>query len=413
MKHATLRQLKVFESVARHLSFSRAAEELHLTQPAVSTQVGKLEEHAGNALFEQFRKKIYLTPAGAELLRQSRAIIQQFEQAEAAMAQFRGVRGGRLDVGVISAGDYFFPHLLVEFIGRHSGVTLNFTVHNREELLACIGDNLTDLAIMVRPPLDMDTVLTSVRKTKKAVVVHDSIAERDEIVEHRTKVGNENRRRAALDNNSIDRESQLEFLIAQHGLVSTDHVGHESEASLQPLRGLRDHRRIKADSNTDREPPAIAQAAEIHRRLIPVQKHRNRARRIQRNAQRSRDHVGGSAAEHSERRPLMGERTQDFHHRSIPAEREDGVVLVRVGFGEDSRVTRRFGRHCVARHSGILERFLGFRSTPRAAAGRGVHDQQDSLDSPRRELHRCRRAHAAASRTLRTCTARFSAVNGF
>lgn len=158
MKHATLRQLKVFEAVARHLSFSRAAEELHLTQPAVSTQIGKLEDHAGNALFEQFGKKIYLTAAGAELLQISRAIIQQFEQAEIAMAQFRGVRGGRLNVGVISAGDYFFPHLLVEFIGRHGGVTLNFTVHNREELLAHIAENLTDLAIMVRPPSDMDTV---------------------------------------------------------------------------------------------------------------------------------------------------------------------------------------------------------------------------------------------------------------
>ncbi|GAB2605367.1 LysR family transcriptional regulator [Ramlibacter solisilvae] len=158
MKHATLRQLKVFESVARHLSFSRAAEELHLTQPAVSTQIGKLEDHAGNALFEQFGKKVYLTAAGAELLQISRAIIQQFEQAEIAMAQFRGVRGGRLNVGVISAGDYFFPRLLVEFIGRHSGVTLNFTVHNREELLAHIAENLTDLAIMVRPPSDLDTL---------------------------------------------------------------------------------------------------------------------------------------------------------------------------------------------------------------------------------------------------------------
>ena len=68
MKHATLRQLKVFESVARLLSFSRAAEELHLTQPAVSTQIAKLEDHAGNALFEQFGKKIYLTAAGTELL---------------------------------------------------------------------------------------------------------------------------------------------------------------------------------------------------------------------------------------------------------------------------------------------------------------------------------------------------------
>jgi DNA-binding transcriptional LysR family regulator len=158
VKHATLRQLKVFEAVARHLSFSRAAEEMHLTQPAVSTQITKLEEHAGNALFEQFGKKVYLTAAGNELLHISRAIIQQFEQAEIAMAQFKGVRGGRLNVGVISAGDYFFPQLLVDFIGRHSGVTLNFTVHNREELLAHIEENLTDLAIMVRPPSDMDTV---------------------------------------------------------------------------------------------------------------------------------------------------------------------------------------------------------------------------------------------------------------
>jgi DNA-binding transcriptional LysR family regulator len=157
VKHATLRQLKVFEAVARHLSFSRAAEELHLTQPAVSTQIAKLEEHAGNALFEQFGKKIYLTAAGTELLEISRGIIQQFEHAEIAMAQFKGVRGGRLNVGVISAGDYFLPGLLVDFIGRNPGVTLNFTVHNREELLAHIEQNLTDLAIMVRPPSDLDT----------------------------------------------------------------------------------------------------------------------------------------------------------------------------------------------------------------------------------------------------------------
>jgi len=158
MKHATLRQLKVFEAVARHLSFSRAAEELHLTQPAVSTQVRKLEDHAGLALFEQFGKKIYLTPAGAELLDISRGIIQQFEVAESAMTQFKGVSGGKLNVAVISAGDYFFPRLLVEFIGRHQGVVLNFTVHNREGLLSHMAANLTDLAIMVRPPHDVDMV---------------------------------------------------------------------------------------------------------------------------------------------------------------------------------------------------------------------------------------------------------------
>jgi LysR family transcriptional regulator, low CO2-responsive transcriptional regulator len=157
MKNATLRQLKVFESVARHLSFSRAAEELHLTQPAVSTQVKKLEGHAGLPLFEQLGKKVHLTPAGVEMLHSSRAIIQQFKEVEEAMTQFKGVSGGKLNVTVISAGDYFFPRLLVEFARRHSGVTLNFGVCNREELLDQLAGNLTDLAIMVRPPLDMDT----------------------------------------------------------------------------------------------------------------------------------------------------------------------------------------------------------------------------------------------------------------
>jgi DNA-binding transcriptional LysR family regulator len=158
MRHATLRQLKVFESVARNLSFSRAAEELYLTQPAVSIQVKKLEEHAGLPLFEQLGKKIFLTPAGTEMLRSSRVIIQQFQETEEAMTHFKGISGGKLSVAVISAGDYFFPRLLVEFVRRHKGATLDFAVYNRQELLGRLADNLVDLAVMVRPPTDADTV---------------------------------------------------------------------------------------------------------------------------------------------------------------------------------------------------------------------------------------------------------------
>lgn len=156
MRNATLRQLKVFETVARHLSFSRAAEELHLTQPAVSTQVRQLEEHAGLPLFEQLGKKIYLTPAGTEMLHYSRAIIQQFHEVDEAMSQLKGVSGGKLNVAVISAGDYFFPRLLAEFTRRYAGVVLNLAVHNREELLHQLATNQTDLAVMVRPPHEMD-----------------------------------------------------------------------------------------------------------------------------------------------------------------------------------------------------------------------------------------------------------------
>jgi DNA-binding transcriptional LysR family regulator len=158
VRHATLRQLKVFEAVARHLSFSRAAEELHLTQPAVSIQVKQLESHAGLPLFEQLGKRIYLTPAGREVLRYARAIIQQFREAEEALAALKGVRGGELNVAVISAGDYFFPRLLAEFCRRHEAVRVRLAVHNREELLKRLAENATDLAVLLRPPEGEDVV---------------------------------------------------------------------------------------------------------------------------------------------------------------------------------------------------------------------------------------------------------------
>ena len=158
MRNATLRQLKVFEAVARHLSYSRAAEELHLTQPAVSAQVRSLQDHAGVPLFEQLGKKVYLTAAGHQMLESARAILERVQEAEDALAGFKGVQGGRLNVSVISAGDYFFPKLLVEFAGRHEGITLNFGVCNREELLEQLTANRTDLAVMARPPADPDMV---------------------------------------------------------------------------------------------------------------------------------------------------------------------------------------------------------------------------------------------------------------
>jgi LysR family transcriptional regulator, low CO2-responsive transcriptional regulator len=158
MKNVTLRQLKVFHTVARHLSFSRAAEELHLSQPAVSAQVKELEGHAGLALFERIGRKTYLTEPGAALLVHSHAVLQQLHDAEETLARMKGVAGGRLNVAVISAGDYFFPRLLAHFMRRHPGVTLNLTVHNREELLHRLAENMTDLAVMVRPPQGLDIV---------------------------------------------------------------------------------------------------------------------------------------------------------------------------------------------------------------------------------------------------------------
>jgi len=156
MKQVTLRQLRIFEAVARHMNFSRAADELHLSQPAVSTQVKELAGYVGLPLLERIGRKTYLTPAGEEMLHCARAITQRIKDAADAVAQLKGVTGGRLNVAVISAGDYFFPRLLAIFEAEHPGITLNLTVHNRESLLRELTDNLTDLAIMVRPPNDRE-----------------------------------------------------------------------------------------------------------------------------------------------------------------------------------------------------------------------------------------------------------------
>src|SRR3972149_9835491 len=100
MKNATFRQVKVFEAVARHLNYSRAAQELRMSQPGISNHVRQLEGHAGVPLFEQLGKKIYLTAAGHEMLRCSRAILQQIKEADETLAALRGIRGGRLNIAV-------------------------------------------------------------------------------------------------------------------------------------------------------------------------------------------------------------------------------------------------------------------------------------------------------------------------
>ena len=158
MKHVTLRQLKVFESVARHLSFSRAAEELHLTQPAISMQVKQLEEHAGLPLTEMIGKKVFLTQAGEEVARHARLIAQQLREAGDAIDALKGVRGGTLSIGVISTAKYFTPRLLAEFRRRQPGIELKLGVHNRETVLRKLTENEIDLAIMGQPPNDFPTV---------------------------------------------------------------------------------------------------------------------------------------------------------------------------------------------------------------------------------------------------------------
>jgi DNA-binding transcriptional LysR family regulator len=152
MKNATLRQLRVFESAARHLSLTRAAEELHLTPPAISIQIRQLEGHAHAELFERVGRGLKLTQAGEEVLARTREILGHIRGAEEAIAGLGSLEQGLLDVAVINAGDYFFPWLIAEFRQRHPGIRLRLSVGNREELLGRLAAHELDLAVMSHPP---------------------------------------------------------------------------------------------------------------------------------------------------------------------------------------------------------------------------------------------------------------------
>ena len=170
MRHATLRQLRVFEAAARHLHFGRAAQELHLTQPAVSIQLKQLEGQVGLPLFEQMGRRMHLTQAGEELLRHTRELLARFREAEAAIETLKGAGGGELHIAVTSTAQYFAPKLLAGFRRGHPEVKVKLDVSNRETVIRALAENVVDLAVMGRAPRGLDTVAVAFAEHPLAIV---------------------------------------------------------------------------------------------------------------------------------------------------------------------------------------------------------------------------------------------------
>jgi DNA-binding transcriptional LysR family regulator len=158
MRYTTFRQLEVFEAIARHSSFTRAAEELFLAQPTVSMQMKKLADGVGLPLFEQIGRKIYLTDAGRELHTASREIFERLRVFHVAVANMKGLNKGTLRISVVTTAEYFAPRLLGPFCEAHPGVEVSLKVTNRETILARFAGNEDDLYILGRPPAELDAV---------------------------------------------------------------------------------------------------------------------------------------------------------------------------------------------------------------------------------------------------------------
>ncbi len=148
----TLQQMRLFESVARHGSITRAAEEAHLSQPSVSMQVRSLEEKIGLPLTEQHGKALHLTYAGEVVAAASRDILGRLGEMQATIEDMHREVAGPLSIAVVSTAKYFLPQLLGDFKRRFPRVEPRLQIANRETLLERIAANADDLYIMGQTP---------------------------------------------------------------------------------------------------------------------------------------------------------------------------------------------------------------------------------------------------------------------
>lgn len=152
VRHATLRQLQVFETIARLNSFSRAAEELHLTQPTVSMQVKKLADALETPLFEQIGRQVFLTQAGEVLYEAAQEVLAHLHSAEQRIKNLKGLAGGRIKLSVISSAQYFVPKVIHDFVEHYPDVSVAMMVGNKEKLVERILKNEDDFYILGQPP---------------------------------------------------------------------------------------------------------------------------------------------------------------------------------------------------------------------------------------------------------------------
>ncbi len=143
--HVTLHQLQVFEVAARHGSYTRAAEELFLTQPTVSMQIKHLTKAVGMPLFEQVGKKLFLTQAGKELFVTCQEIFGRISQFEMSVADMKGLKQGYLKITVVTTAKYVIPRLLGPFCQRYPGIEISLNVTNHSGVLERLSENKDDL----------------------------------------------------------------------------------------------------------------------------------------------------------------------------------------------------------------------------------------------------------------------------
>ena len=151
----TLHQLHIFAAVAQEKSMTKAAERLQMSQPAVSIQVKKLQDHFGIELFEVIGKQLYLTEAGRELYQAQILVQQSLENVEMSLSQLRGAMKGSLRIAAVSTAKYVMPYILGAFQKMHANISISLKVSNRAEVISALRENSCDFAVFSQLPTDL------------------------------------------------------------------------------------------------------------------------------------------------------------------------------------------------------------------------------------------------------------------
>lgn len=156
IKHITIHQMRLFHSLATHLSFTKVANKLHLSQSGVSIQIKRLAESVGTPLIEKIGKKIYLTDAGKELYAATDDVLNRLELLNNEIQDMGESIKGPLKISGITTSKYFMPHLLGRFLKKYPDVEPSLTISNQTKVTQRLKDNLDDIYMIGKFPLDME-----------------------------------------------------------------------------------------------------------------------------------------------------------------------------------------------------------------------------------------------------------------
>jgi DNA-binding transcriptional LysR family regulator len=165
------RRLQVFHTVARLLSFTKAAEHLHMTQPAVTFQVRQLEEHFNTRMFDRTHNRISLTDAGQVVLEYADKIFEQYGQMESAVKEMTGEMNGSLTIGASTTiAEYMLPSLLGDFKEKYPEIKVNLKVSNSDGIVSMVENNTIDLGV-VEAPVNNKNLLVEACRTDQLVAI--------------------------------------------------------------------------------------------------------------------------------------------------------------------------------------------------------------------------------------------------